>query len=273
MNKLNSMSRRFVRAAGVAFALATMAFGIIAPQAHAQKTTTTTIRNSEASFDTQVRNAEVLYVEGNDLVLRLEDGKVEHLVVPDSDKFTINGSDVSVHELTPGTKLTQTITTSTAPRYVTTVDTIKGRVWHVNAHSSLVILTLPDGTNHPYTIASHAKVTVGGQPKTVYDIRKGMTLEATTITDDTQTVVERNESVVGYAPASPATPREVGILLIVPRAQVVAADSSPVMVASDEQPASTLPATGSSLPLIGLLGGLALAGSFGMGAIRKAVRA
>ncbi|MGB7308474.1 MAG: hypothetical protein WBC67_05345 [Candidatus Acidiferrales bacterium] len=271
--RTNSMSRKFVRAAGVALALTTMAFGLIPPQALAQKATTTTVRNGEASFDTQVRNAEVVYVEGNDLVLRLEDGKVEHLVVPDSDTFTINGSDVLVRELAPGTKLTQTITTSTAPRYVTTVDTIKGKVWHVNAHRSLVILTLPDGTNHPYTIASHAKVTVGGEPKTVYDIRKGMTLEATTITDDTEAVVERNKSVVGQAPAPPATPREVGVLLIVPRAPIAAAVSSPVMVASNEQPASTLPATGSSVPLIGLLGGLALAGSFGMGAIRKAVRA
>ena len=54
----------------------------------------------------------------------------------------------------------------------------------------------------------HAKVTIDGDPKTVFDIRKGMNLEATTVTDDTQTVIERNKSVVGQAPAPPATPRE-----------------------------------------------------------------
>ena len=36
------------------------------------------------SYETQVRNAEVVYVEGNDLVLKLDTGKIEHLVVPDS---------------------------------------------------------------------------------------------------------------------------------------------------------------------------------------------
>lgn len=227
------------------------------------------VRHSDSSFDTQVRNSEVVYVEGNDLVLKLEDGKVEHLVVPDSDKFTINGSDVTVHELTPGTKLTQTITTTTAPRYVTTVRTLKGKVWHVNAHASSVILTLPDGTNQAYTIPNHAKLTIGGQPKTVFDLRKGMKLEATIVTDDTHTVIERSKSVVGQAPTPPATPRELGVLLIFQPTPVPA----PVMVASAEQPASTLPKTGTFLPLAGLLGASVLTMSLGLGAVRQTLRA
>jgi len=273
MSRMNSTSRLLSRAAAGVFALAMVASGALSPQARAQQTSTTTVRHGESSFDTQVRNAQVVYVEGNDLVLKLEDGKIEHLVVPDSDRFTINGVDVSVHELTPGTKLTQTITTTTTPRYVTSIQTIKGKIWHVNAHSSMVILTLPDGTNQTYTIPAHAKLTIGGDSKTVYDLRKGMTLEATTVTDDTHTVIERAKSVVGETLAPPATPREVGVLLILRPTPTPAAAPSPVMVASTEEPASTLPKTGSSLPLVGLLGGLALATSFGMGAVRKAARA
>ena len=268
MNTMNRMSRLLGRGAAGVFVFALVAIG-----AWAQDTTTKTVQHGASSFDTQVKNAEVVYVEGNDLILKLEDGNIEHLVVPDSDKFTVNGSDVSVHELTPGTQLTQTITTTTTPRYVTSVRTLKGKVWHVNAHRSTVILTLPDGTNQAYTIPNHAKLTIGGEPKTVYDLRKGMDLEATTVTDDTETVIERSKSVVGQAPTPPATPREVGVLLILQPASASASAATPVMVASAGQPASTLPKTGTSLPLVGLLGILALAMSFGIGAVRKAMRA
>ena len=61
--------------------------------------------------------------EGNDLVLRVENGRLEHLVVPHSDIFDIDGKGLTVHDLKPGTKPTQTITTSTTPRFVTTVRT------------------------------------------------------------------------------------------------------------------------------------------------------
>jgi hypothetical protein len=264
MNRVNRISRLFVRGAGV-FLLAVAAFGTFSSAASAQDTTTTTVRHGDSSFDTQVTNAEVVYVAGNDLVLKLEDGKVEHLIVPDSDTFTINGTGVTVHKLTPGTKLSQTIATTTAPRYVTTVRTLKGKVWHVSAHASTVILTLPNGANQSYTIPNHAKVTIGGRPKTVFDLRKGMNIEATIVTDDTHTVVEQSKSVVAQLPTPPpATPREVGVLLIYHPAP----EESAVMIGSTEQPASTLPATGTSLPLLGLLGALTVTASVGLGAVR-----
>jgi hypothetical protein len=271
MSRLNRMSRLLGRGAASVFVFAMVAFGTIPSPASAQDTTTTTIKHGQASFDTQVRNAEVVYVEGNDLVLKLEDGKVEHLVVPNSDRFTIDGNDVSVGQLTTGTKLTQTITTTTAPRYVSTVRTLKGKVWHVNAHASTVVLTLPEGTNQSYKIPNHAKITVGGEPKTVFDLRKGMNLEATIVTDDTHTVIERNKSVVGEAAASPATPQEVGVLLFFQPTPLLA--PAPVLVASADEPASTLPKTGSFLPLAGLLGTLALTMSLGLGVVRQTLKA
>jgi LPXTG-motif cell wall-anchored protein len=262
MKTLNKMARLLGLGAAGAVVFGLMAFGT-----WGQDTRTTTVQHGDSSFDTQVRNAEVVYVEGNDLVLKLESGKVEHLVVPDSDKFTINGNDVTVHELTPGTKLTQTITTSTAPRYVTTVRTLKGKVWHVNAAGSTVILTLPDNTNHSYKIPNHAKLVIDGHPKTVFDLRKGMQLEATIVTDDTHTVIEESKSVVGLAPALTPTPRERGVLLI------YQPQPAPLLAASAEEQPSTLPKTGSSLPLMGLLGAVVLATSLGLGAVRRTLKA
>src|ERR1700689_394657 len=135
MKTLNKMARLLGLGAAGAVVFGLMAFGT-----WGQDTRTTTVQHGDSSFDTQVRNAEVVYVDGNDLVLKLEDGKVEHLVVPDSDKFTTKGSDGTAPALAPGTKPPQTIPPTTAPRYVTTIRTLKGKVWHVNAHASTVIL-------------------------------------------------------------------------------------------------------------------------------------
>jgi hypothetical protein len=238
----------------------------------AQDTSTTSVHHHYPSYKTDVRNAKVVYVEGNDLVLRLENGKVEHLIVPDSDRFLVDGKSITVADLKPGTSLTQTITTTTTPRYVKTVRVLKGKVWHVSAPNN-VILTLPDNTNQAYTIPSHAKITLNGKKATAFDLKRGMMLEATIVTDDPQTVVTQSKTIVGQAPP-PATPPMVGVLLIQPlRLSSVPASASaetpaPVTVASEEPPA-TLPKTASYLPLVGLLGVLAVAMSLGLGAVRR----
>lgn len=260
-NKINRILFRAVATAGV-FAMAAMG-------AWAQDTATTTIKHGESSYDTQVKNAEVVYVEGNDLILKLENGKIEHLNVPDSDVFTIDGANVSVHELTPGTKLTQLITTTTAPRYVTTVRTVKGRVWHVTAPHS-VILTLPDHTNQTFNIPSSAKIMVNGQQKTPFDLRKGMIFEATIVTDDTHTVVESSKSTLGERPADlqMVTPKFAGVVLFLTPSSRPA---EPVEMAQHvgETSVAILPHTASVLPLVGLLGGLAIAMSLGLALVRQ----
>lgn len=189
-------------------------------------------------------------------------------MVPDEDKFTIDGNEVSVHELTPGTKLTQTITTTTTPRYVKTVRTLEGKVLHVNPPVS-VIVTLPDGTTHLYKVPSHAKFTVNGESKTVFELRKGMQFKATIVTDDEDTEVAQNRSVVGQAP-TPAMPQLKGVLLFL-RPEPVAPEVSTVAVV--HAPAQALPETGSLLPLVGLLGGLAIVMPLGYGVLRRAFNA
>lgn len=114
---------------------------------------------------------------------------------------------------------------------------------------------------------NHAKLTIGGQKKTVFDLRKRMNLEATIITDDTHTVMEQSKSVVGQAPFTPATPQQVGVLLI------LRPTPTPEVLASAEQPPATLPKTGTLLPLAGLLGALAVAISLGLGTFRRTIKA
>src|ERR1700734_3183902 len=101
MKNLRTIANIVFRHVLYAVTFATLTAGV-----WAQDTTATSVHHHYPSYNTEVRNAKVVYVEGNDLVLKLENGKVEHLIVPDSDVFTIDGNNVSVSELRPATLLT-----------------------------------------------------------------------------------------------------------------------------------------------------------------------
>lgn len=256
MNRTISKPRTFALHVMGAIAL-TLAPAIAA----AQNTTTTSVRHGEPNYETTVKNAQVVYVEGNDLILKLENGKIEHMVVPANEKFSVDGREATVHDLKSGSRLTQTITTTTTPRYVQTVQVIKGKVWHVSAPSS-VIVSLPDGKNHHFRVPAHATFTVNGQPKTVFDLRKGMTFEATIVTDSPESVVEVNKTHEASTPA-PATPRMLGVLLLdqsVPDANELTASVSAEHVGTPRM----LPTTASAVPLLGGLGLAGLGSSFGL---------
>jgi hypothetical protein len=242
-----------------------LAFAIGTASAWAQDETSTSVTHGEPAMTTSVKNATIVYVEGNNLVLRLRDGRVEHLIVPFNETFQVDGKEVTVRDLIPGTHLTQTVTTTNTPHYVTTVRTLKGKVWHVNAPNS-VILALPDGTNQIYNVPSHAKFKINGQEKTVFELRKGMKLEATIITDSRESVVASNKVSVGESPLV-LIPHLADVLLFeTPHPAVIQAPETTV---SAEEPPALLPQTASSLPLAGAMGVLSLAAAFSLGAMRK----
>jgi LPXTG-motif cell wall-anchored protein len=215
---------------------------------------------------TEVKRGEVVYVSGNQLVVKMEDGQIKIFDVPDSAKFNIDGREMSVHELTPGTKLTQTIETTSTPRTVTTVKTVHGKVWSVTP--PYVILTLPDGTNKQYKVPEGTKFNVGGEQKTVFDLRKGMNVTATVTRTATEVEVAQSRQVSGQAPPPP-TPPMVGVLLIeeapapsaAQAAPPPAAEPAPAAVAqapAAEPKPTRLPKTGSPAPAFGLIGVLSL---------------
>lgn len=267
MNSFNTIRALLARAGAYVLVCAA-----VAALAWTQDVSTTTVQHGPPSFETNVRNAEVMYVEGNDLIIRAENGRLEHLVVPDTDKFHIDGREASVSDLKPGMKLTETITTTTTPRYVKTIRTIEGKVWHVNPPET-VILTLPDRKHMIYKVPAHATFTINDTPQTVFELRKGMLLKATIVTDETKTVIESTKHVGAKEPPAPVIPQEVGTLLIeeaMPEAEETKPEA-PVTTAKEDLP-EALPETGSSLPLIGLLGTFATAASLGLRVYRRIAR-
>src|SRR5262245_57437502 len=245
-----------------AFAVATVA----------QDTTKTQTTTGAASRQLQVERGEVVYVQGNDLVVKMENGEVRHVTVPDSARATVDGKELSVHQLQPGMKLQRTIMTTTTPKTVTTVRTIQGKVWQVNAPKT-VILTLPDNTNKQYNVPKDQKFMIDGQEKTVFDLRKGMNVSATVLTAVPETVVAEQRKTTGSAPPPPPTPPIQGALLIeapVPARVPTSAAAAPApTAAAPEPPPAKLPKTGSALPLVGLLGLLCSGLSVGVRMLRR----
>jgi hypothetical protein len=79
----------------------------------AQDTTKTQTATGAASKSVQVDRGEVVYVSGNELVVKMESGEIRHFPnVPESARATVDGKQLSIHELQPGMKLQRTITTT-----------------------------------------------------------------------------------------------------------------------------------------------------------------
>lgn len=225
--------------------------------ARSQDTTTSNTQTGQAAVTTEVKSATVVYVSGNDLIVKADDGTVKHFVVPDDRKITVDGKDLTVHDLKPGMRLTRTITTTTTPKTVQTVRTIRGKVWYVSPPNTL-ILSLPTG-NKQYKVPDGAMFNVGGQQQSIFHIKKGMVISATIIKDSPETYVSSARTVSGVAPIpppAPPTPPVVGVLLI---EEPHAPAPAPEQVAQ-----ATLPRTGSPIPLIGFLSLLSLAVSAGL---------
>lgn len=119
-------------------------------------------------------SAEVVQVEGNYLLVKLESGEIRVFNVSPERRFIVDGTPLTVQQLKPGTILTATFTST--PPVGAPVTTVTGKIWYVNGNT--VILTLPDGTNKSYTVPASFKFMVNGEPQSVSKLQKGMNVTA-----------------------------------------------------------------------------------------------
>lgn len=251
--------------------LAASVMGVFALTTFAQVQTEATTKAGSATHEIKVEHGEVVYVTGNDLVVKMEDGQIRHIEnVPESAKVDVDGKELGIHDLKPGMKLQRTITTSTTPRTVTTVQSVTGKVWQVTPPNSL-ILTLEDGSNQQFKIPKGQKFTVNGQQTDAFGLKKGMVVSATKVVEVPETVVQQQRKLTGKMPPPPPDPpADMPILVVyVQHAPAPAETSAPASVAKAEPAPTALPKTGSLAPLIGLLGFISLTLSFGIGALRR----
>jgi LPXTG-motif cell wall-anchored protein len=254
-----SAAKRIVIGLCATPAVVVLVAAAVAAQTPQTPQTTTQETKGTATVTTEKMSGEVLYVEGNNLVVKMASGEIRTFSnVPDSRRATVDGKEVGVRDLQPGTWLTATVTKTTTPITVRTTTVGTGKVFFVNG--PYVILTLPNGENKEYHVKPDYKFTVSGKPATVYELRKGMTVSAEKIVETPSVEFASDTKVVGTMAKKGGAPAG---------AQARTPAAAPAQAAAPaEAPAPTtgaapakLPKTGSPLPLVGLAGLLFVGGS------------
>jgi len=170
----------------------------------------------------------VVYVGGNDLVVKSSEGKLLNFTVPSGVKFTVGGNKVGISDLKPGTKITAPIVTGFPPAIVSSVSVVKGKVYAVTPPDGVTLL-LSEGVKE-LTVPAGTTFMVDGKQLKVSELKPDMMVEATIVTTGDAS-----------AASASATPAMAGALLV---AKTASADD--------------MPAAGTNLPLIGLVGAMML---------------
>jgi len=233
-----------------------------------------------ASVKTEELTGTVLQADDGTLVVRMAGGGIREFNPPESRRFMIDGKELTVNDLKPGTKLKATVTTTTTPVTERTTTIGTGKVWFVQGNT--VILTLPNNENRMYKVQESYRFNVNGHPATVHDLRKGMTVSAEKIVEEPRTEIASNTTVTGSAPPAPKpvaaeAPSRVAETPAPPPQRPEAAPApapapapTPAPRVAEAAPApARLPKTASLLPLAGLLGFVCTGASLGLRARRR----
>lgn len=171
----------------------------IAGAAHAQVASQTEKVAGEAKVETVKMTGEVVYVQGNLLLAKMQPlGNYSLFDVKPGREFIIDGQTKHIGDLKPGTVITGTVITQTTPITVRTTSTLNGTVWW--AQGNYVVLTLENGENKEYQVPESFKFMVEGQPASVHDLKKGMKVTATKIVEEPRTEISTDTVVTGTAP-------------------------------------------------------------------------
>ena len=213
----------------------------------------------QTTTSSQTKAFEVLAVYGNTLDVKLPEGSRE-LTVPEDFRFTVNGQQLSVHELKPGMKGTATITTKTTVTPVTVTEVKNGTVMQRSGSSIIVrtdqgIKMFSEGELDKRGV----KLVKDGQPAQLTDFREGDKLSATIITSRPPKVMTEQQvnATLAAAPSpaagsaaapAPAAARRAPSSSATPSGS----SGSSTAATSGSGGAKTLPKTASSWPLLAL---------------------
>jgi len=217
---------------------------------------------TSAQTTTETKAFEVIAVQGNDLVVKLPEGTKE-LTVPEDFRFTVDGQQLSVHDLKAGMKGTAVVTTKTTLHPVTVTEVKNGTVQQVSGPT--IIVKTAEGFKM-FTEGDvdkrGVKIMRNGEPAQLSDFRAGDKLSATIITEMPPRVVTEKEVSATTARAATAPAK----------AHTPAAAAAPSAAAEPADSGKHLPKTASPLPLVGLVGLSSLLAGVGLTLRRRLAR-
>jgi CRISPR/Cas system-associated exonuclease Cas4 (RecB family) len=203
----------------------------------------------------EVKSGTVVSVFNDQLVVKMSNGEIKQYTIPAGFQFTVDGRQVGLADLTPGTALSATIKTTKTPEVVRTTSIRNGTVVRVVGNN----LTIREANQtKTYVIPKGFQFDVDGKQVGVDKLRPGYKLTAEIVYKSENTVTTRDVDIGGNTPAPPPA-----------AAPAAAASSEPAQMAEAAPAATELPKTASPLPLIGLLGTLLTASGF---AVRRMSR-
>jgi len=241
-----------------------------------------TARAQTTTTSSETKSFEVLAVTGNTLDVRLPEGTRE-ITVGDDFRFTVNGQQLSVHQLKPGMQGTATITTRTTVTPVTVTEVKNGTV--VVRSSAGIIVRTDDGVksfSQGDVDKRGVKIVKDGKPVQVSQLHEGDKLSAVIITSMPPKVMTEQEvnatlasaRTASAAPAGSsgsAAPAASSARGAAPANTTARATSTSGNAASPAGSARTLPKTASSWPLVGIASALSLAIGLGLTIRRRSL--
>ena len=199
----------------------------------------------------EIKAGTVIHVYGNNLVVEMADGTIKEFDVPEGFTFDIDGKQVPVGNLKPGTKLASVVTTTETPHEVQVTEFKSGTV--VKVVGTTLIVRMADGEiRRLKNVPRDQRFEVDGKDLDVTQLREGMKLRAKVVSTHVAVITEEDVMVAGTAPEAPRP-----------------AAARPAARAAAPAPAPMLPKTGSSTPLAGLLGMVLLLIGTGIAVIRR----
>jgi len=224
-------------------ASAILGFGVGAATAHQAPTTTT---------NSQVRQFEIISVDGNRVVVKGQEGYRE-ITVPDDFRLSVDGQPVSVSGLRAGMKGSATITTTTTSTPVVVTQVKDGVVMQKSGNS--IIVRTADGVKM-FSEGDAAKRGVrimrDGQPLAFTDLNTGDHLTATIVTTHPPKIMTQRQVAASLASVPAGAAPAPGMPAATTPTRMAAA--TPVGAPVAPEAPRQLPKTASSLPLIAMLG-------------------
>ena len=205
----------------------------------------------------EIRQGTVVHAGENFLVVKLPDGTIKGFEVPNGFMFNMGDTQVPLSALQPGQVITATITSATAPVMEKTEEVKEGTVVRVIGRNLFV--QTADGKYKKFVVPQGYRFNVDGKKLAVADLRPGMRLSATVVSEreiGTVTAAELEASVSKPQPAPAAAPAP-------------AAPPAPPAPPPPPAPAKKLPKTAGPLPLVGLLGLLLLGTGVCLSGLRR----